>query len=133
MRLIFDTNIWISFAISTELEWLDNIIRNQDNEILYSDRLYYEFLNVSKREKLKKYLSERKLELIQNFFETIGEKIEITSTLTICRDPKDNYLLELAKDGKANYLITGDQDLLILGEINTCKILSLRGFKEIKL
>lgn len=30
----------------------------------------------------------------------------------LCRDPKDNFLLSIAKDGNANYLLTGDNDLL---------------------
>ncbi len=32
-----------------------------------------------------------------------GEIIEIKSTVTMCRDKKDNFLLELAKDGQADY------------------------------
>ncbi len=42
------------------------------------------------------------------------EKISVTSVITDCRDPKDNKFLELAIDGNADYIITGDSDLLIL-------------------
>ena len=34
--------------------------------------------------------------------------------VSVCRDPKDNHLLALALDGEAQYLITGDNDLLVL-------------------
>ncbi|WP_200819200.1 putative toxin-antitoxin system toxin component, PIN family [Tolypothrix sp. NIES-4075] len=40
--------------------------------------------------------------------------IEIKSQINICRDPDDNKFLELAKDSNAEFLITGDQDLLSL-------------------
>jgi hypothetical protein len=36
----------------------------------------------------------------------------INSRVTVCRDLKDNYLLALARDSNANFLITGDKDLL---------------------
>ena len=48
------------------------------------------------------------------FLKSIGLFIDIQSVVTVCRDPKDNYLLALAKDAKADFLITGDQDLLVL-------------------
>jgi putative PIN family toxin of toxin-antitoxin system len=41
-----------------------------------------------------------------------GEFIEIIIPVTACRDPKDDFLLSLAKDGKATHLITRDKDLL---------------------
>ncbi len=47
-------------------------------------------------------------------FEPYIDLIEVESIITICRDPKDNFLLALAKDGKANYLLKGDKDLLEL-------------------
>ena len=38
--------------------------------------------------------------------------IEVKSVVSLCRDAKDNFLLALSKDGKAHFLITGDNDLL---------------------
>jgi uncharacterized protein len=43
-----------------------------------------------------------------------SQSIEIKSQINTCRDPDDNKFLELAKDSNAEYLITGDQDLLLL-------------------
>jgi uncharacterized protein len=43
-----------------------------------------------------------------------AEIIEITEFITICRDRQDDKFLELAVNGKADYLITGDRDLLVL-------------------
>jgi predicted nucleic acid-binding protein len=54
--------------------------------------------------------------------------IEITTQINLCRDPKDNKFLELAVNGKADYLISGDQDLLILNSFEKINILSPQAF-----
>ena len=56
--------------------------------------------------------------------------IETKSKINVCRDPNDDFLLILAKDGKADYLITGDKDLLILNPFNKTKICTPTEFKE---
>ena len=57
-----------------------------------------------------------------------AEFIEVTSVVDICRDEKDNFLLVLAKDGKASHLITGDKDLLILKKIDKTRILNIADY-----
>ncbi|MBU3979519.1 putative toxin-antitoxin system toxin component, PIN family, partial [Patescibacteria group bacterium] len=44
--------------------------------------------------------------------------------ISLARDPKDNFLLELAEEAKANFLITGDKDLLTIKKYNQTKIVS---------
>ncbi len=61
---------------------------------------------------------------------SFSEKIDIHSNVEICRDKKDNFLLKLAKDGHADYLITGDNDLLVLNPFEQTKIITIRQFKE---
>jgi len=48
----------------------------------------------------------------------------------ICRDVKDNHILDLAKISKAQYIITGDEDLLTLKTFQTTKILKFNSFIE---
>ena len=48
-----------------------------------------------------------------------------------CRDVKDNYLLALSKDADADYLITGDKDLLVLKQFENTLIVTLPQFLEI--
>ena len=48
-----------------------------------------------------------------------------------CRDVKDNYLLALSKDADADYLITGDKDLLVLKQFENTLIVTLAQFLEI--
>lgn len=63
-------------------------------------------------------------------FEPFIDLIDVESTITVCRDPKDNFLLALAKDGKADYLITGDKDLLDLQKFGKTKIITIANFFE---
>lgn len=56
------------------------------------------------------------------------ELVKVKSKVEICRDPADNFLLALSKDGEANFLITGDQDLLDLEGFGITKIISLTNF-----
>ncbi len=55
------------------------------------------------------------------------------SVVDVCRDTKDNFLLALAKDGNADFLITGDKDLLVLEKYENTQILTYREFEEINL
>ena len=50
------------------------------------------------------------------------------SKINECRDPKDNFLLSLSVDGKADFLVTGDSDLLVLEKIEKTKIVSWTEF-----
>ncbi|MBQ6791126.1 MAG: putative toxin-antitoxin system toxin component, PIN family [Paludibacteraceae bacterium] len=47
-----------------------------------------------------------------------------------CRDPKDDYLLELAIQAKAIYLVSGDSDLLDIGTIGDCRIMTVQQFEN---
>jgi uncharacterized protein len=57
-----------------------------------------------------------------------AEFIKATSQVIVCRDPKDDFLLSLARDGKANYLITGDKDLLDIKVFGKTKITTMTDF-----
>ena len=58
-----------------------------------------------------------------------AELVDVHSVVDACRDPKDNFLLALAKDGNADYLITGDLDLLTMKKFEKTKIVSLSDFE----
>jgi putative PIN family toxin of toxin-antitoxin system len=62
---------------------------------------------------------------------TKAELIMIKSNIRVCRDPKDNFLLSLAKDGKASHLITGDHDLLVLKKTGKTRILTMSDYLNI--
>jgi uncharacterized protein len=57
--------------------------------------------------------------------------ITISSRIELCRDPRDNGFLELAVDGRAGAILTGDQDLLDLDPFGKIRILAPRQFLEL--
>jgi putative PIN family toxin of toxin-antitoxin system len=72
------------------------------------------------------------LRFLVSFLKT-AEMVEITETIELSRDPKDNKLLELATCGNAQFLITGDQDLLVLSPFRGVEIITPRAFLEMEL
>lgn len=92
-----------------------------------------EFIDVVNRPKFVKYFSKSDIEKILRYFDQYGKLFEVKSDLKICRDEKDNFLLNLSVDSKADFLITGDRDLLVLEKIQNTEILSFSDFiKRIK-
>jgi putative PIN family toxin of toxin-antitoxin system len=131
MRLILDTNLWISFLISSKYEKLDELLFNQKCKLLISQELLEEFLAVAKRPKLRKYISRDELEDLLETIDEVAEFVNVTSEIIECRVPKDNFLLSLAVDGKADYLLTGDKDLLVLKEIGNTEIKTISEFFDV--
>ena len=127
-RVILDTNLWISFLISKNLSKLDPFIKNRTLILLFSKESIEEFVDVVERPKFKRFFSQKDIELILNLFDLFGELVNIKSDVNICRDAKDNFLLNLSIDGKADYLVTGDKDLLVLKKIKKTQILTMSQF-----
>lgn len=132
IKLIIDTNLWISFLISNNCTQLDNILFAKKAKLIFSHELLEEFLDVVKRPKFKKFFSLKDIEELLEIIQDYSEFIDVKSQVIICRDEKDNFLLSLAKDSKADYLITGDKDLLVLKTIEKTKILTFTDFFNIE-
>lgn len=127
-RIIVDTNLWISFLIGKKLAGLLDFLSDEKVELVVSQELLNEVLEVASRPKLKKYFSQEHLNLVEDFMTQETLFCRINNVPARCRDSKDNYLLELALVSKANYLITGDKDLLSMGEIGCCQIITVMEF-----
>ena len=63
-----------------------------------------------------------------NILVRIGVFIEPKIEITECRDPKDNKFLELAVAGKADCIVTGDKDLLVLHPFRNIRIITPKEF-----
>lgn len=130
-RVIIDTNLWISFLITNNLNILSELFLFERFQIIFSDELFNELLDVARRPKFKKYFDEKSVQLL---IENISEKlefIEVASAITICRDLKDNFILALSIDGNADYIVTGDKDLLSLNGFKGKKIITINEFIKI--
>jgi putative PIN family toxin of toxin-antitoxin system len=128
VKIIIDTNLWISFLIGKELKELKNLLIEETIQLVISEEIVEEIILVTQRPKLQKYFTPNKVDELVRFLRTIGLFVNITSEVLFCRDPKDNYLLALAKDSDANLLVTGDQDLLVLNPFENIKIMTVNEF-----
>ena len=129
-RVILDTNLWISFLITKNYSKLDKLLFSGNCLLIFSKELIDEFISVANRPKFRKYFSPTDLENIIEAIDEYAEFVDVKSATTICRDPKDNFLLSLSMDGQADYLLTGDNDLLVLKKINKTKIITIAEFFE---
>jgi putative PIN family toxin of toxin-antitoxin system len=130
VRVIFDTNVWISFLIGKRLAKIKNHIADGSITIVVTEQLLSELKIVTSREKIKKYFPKNSVKELIELLEVIAIKIEIVPTHFINRDPKDNFLLDLIDFSKADYLVTGDKDLLEHNPFKTAKILTPIDFQR---
>ena len=129
IKVIFDTNVWISFLISKRLLFIKDYIASGRITIITTAQLLQEIKEVTGREKLKKYFPQRSVIELLDLLDTIAEKIEIKPTHFINRDPKDNFLLDLIDFSGADYLVTGDKDLLVHNPFKSATILTPSDFE----
>jgi putative PIN family toxin of toxin-antitoxin system len=133
VRIVIDTNDFISALIGrTHRAKLERILLNKDIQVLADLVLLQEIREVAYRDKFRKYVT---IEEADQFIETLKmrlEPIQVTSIITVSRDPDDNFLLALAKDGKADYILSGDKPgLLSLHSFDNIPIIRLQEFLDI--
>ena len=123
-RVAFDVNVLVSAMLSENSVPRAALNRalNQGT-VLFSDALSEESRRVFVRGRFDRYVTLRER---AEFFEGLvsdAEFVEITETIQVCRDPKDDRILELAVNGNAAYIVTGDADLLVLNPFRGIEIL----------
>lgn len=131
-RIVFDTNVIVSalmFPRSVPRQAFN--LAYSTGKILASTATTMELEEVLSRKKFEKYFSmEERIQFVARFFAD-AEIIEIKEKITACRDRKDDKFLELAVNGKADYIITGDQDLLVLHPFQNIVIISVSDYLSI--
>lgn len=116
MKVLFDTNLWISFMIGKRLSSLADVLCRHEVEVYVSEQLLSEIRVVLARPKFDKLISE---ETRFNFFEMIYDVCYVTDITVEARSPirdiKDIYLLSMAESVPVDYIVSGDKDLTDLG------------------
>ena len=114
-RVVADTNVLVSQLILPE-SLPARALRKTELEslLLVSDATMYELADVLSRDKFDRYVGrdDRKAFLLK--LGAIAEFVPIVQLVRECRDPKDDKFLELAVNGRADVIITGDDDLLAM-------------------
>jgi putative PIN family toxin of toxin-antitoxin system len=114
-RFVFDTNVLISALMFSRskprLAW--NQARTT-GVILASHDTLQELGLVLRRPKLAAYVPPSESRVFLTELARVVELVSVTERVELCRDPRDDKFLELALAGRADFLLTGDADLLAL-------------------
>ena len=130
MKLVVDTNIFVSAAIKANsspfivIRWID-----RHDGLLKSTATEQELLSVLRRPRVAGLtippFAEGVAELMAR-----AELVTITERITACRDPKDDKFLELAVNGNAELIVSGDTDLLSLNPFRDIPIVTPATFTQ---
>jgi len=123
-RIVLDTNALVSRLL------LPDSIPGQavkkaveECEILMSESTLYELAEVLGREKFEAYVSIQDRKEFLRIPGRIVEMVQILQAVHDCRDVRDNHILEVAVNGRAQVLVTGDEDLLVLNPFRGISIM----------
>lgn len=123
MRLVFDTNVIISAMLFDGSKPSQAFGIGIDHGVmLFSSSTLGELEEVLLRDKFDQYISQEDRKRFLTAFILSSTPVEIDEKIAECRDPKDNKFLELAVCGTADFIISGDEDLLILNPFRNIRI-----------
>lgn len=129
LRVVIDTNVmisglfWRGASFQVLRAWRAGRFR-----LIYSTALLNE---LTERLRDKFLLPEAKSDLLSRRIVRYGIHVRPRVRVDICRDPRDNMLLEAALAGRADYLGSGDEDLTILGQFRGIAIVTPREFLDV--
>ena len=126
LKLVLDTNTIVSafFWEGNEAELLRKIEQGKA-ELYVTSEILNEVEEVIKRPKFNEIMKKANLtpdQIMQKIVSLSHLVIAPKLNIKVCRDEKDNKFLECAESAKADYLISGDEDLLVLKEYNRIPI-----------
>jgi uncharacterized protein len=125
MRCVIDTNVFVSagvFSPSVPRQAVSKALKG--GLLLFSEYTMDELKEVLFRSKFDRYVSREERALFLAQLGSVAEFVPIIQLLRECRDPKDDKFLEVALNGRADVIITGDADLLAMHPWRGIEILS---------
>jgi putative PIN family toxin of toxin-antitoxin system len=129
LKFVIDTNVLVS-SVLIKKSSSDAALKKARSlgSLLFSEATFQELQITLSRSKFDRYVS---LQVRSEFIFRLrlaSELVEILERVDLCRDEKDNKFLEVAINGRADYLITGDNDLLVLRPFQDIKIMTVNEF-----
>ena len=114
-RIVIDTNALVSRLLLPGSVPAQAVSRAVDcGQLLLSEATMLELVEVLGRSKFDRYISMEDRKQFLRLLGRIAEIVPIVSSLQVCRDAKDDKFLDVAVNGQANCIVTGDADLLAL-------------------
>ena len=133
MKVIIDTNLWISFLIGHQTQLVRQMLTDLRFDVYVCSRLIEEIRDVASRDKIAKMLKPTDIDDLLAIIHAFCKysTINAETPLSAIRDPKDLYLLQLAETIGADYIVSGDADLTDLGKHQQTKIVKMADFKQL--
>jgi uncharacterized protein len=124
-RIVVDTNVLIS-RLLLPASVPGRAVRKEAEigQLLVSGATIEELAAVLGRAKFDPYLSIAERQEFIRLLGRIAEMVPIVRAVRVCRDPRDDKFLEVAVNGRADLIITGDRDLLELDPLMDIAVLS---------
>jgi putative PIN family toxin of toxin-antitoxin system len=128
VRIVIDTNVFVSAAVK-DMAWPALTVRWLDKfgGLLKTLATEQEVFEVVRRPRIVQKVVPLFAEQLRRIF-TAAELVTITEQVTGCRDPKDDKFLELAVNGRADLIVSGDSDLLVLNIFRGIPIITPAAF-----
>jgi putative PIN family toxin of toxin-antitoxin system len=130
MRVVVDTNIFVSAALKRgSLPHIALYQAAQRCVLLKSVATEAQFLEVIARPYLARLIEPATRDWLTHLIAT-AEVVPISERIVACRDPTDDKFLEVAVNGHADLILTGDKDLLVLNPFRTIPIVPPSAFAQ---
>ena len=129
MRIVLDTNIFVSALISGEgfPGQLLAAVKRERITLVTSAYQVDELRDVLARERLKPYIRPEEADDLLYHLEAVGTVVDKLPEVSLSPDPKDNPILATAVAGAADLLVSGDKDdMLALGQVEGIPIVTAR-------
>jgi len=124
-RWVIDTNLLISRLLTPRGMAALAVDRAMAQGILLvSDDTLQELAQVLARPRFDPYISATERQRFLALLGGVARRIHITRQFQLCRDPKDDKFLDVAFNGQAQAIVTGDRDLLVLENFHGVAILT---------
>jgi uncharacterized protein len=131
-RVVVDTNVLVSRLILPQSVPAQAVRRALDSILLFSEATMNELADVLSRSKFDPYVARRNRKHFVRELCAIGEFVPIIQLVRVCRDPNDDKFLEVALNGRADLIITGDADLLAMHLWREIRIISPKDYLKNK-
>ncbi len=132
MRAVIDTGVFVSALIRPQGKTgaVLQALKDKRFTMIYSTDILVEIIDVLGRDKFrsKYHISPDDIAALIDLIRLRGELVIPSQKLTVCRDPKDDIFLEAALEGKAEYIVSGDFDLLDMKSFENIPILRVAEF-----
>jgi len=130
-RAVFDTNVLISAVIQIgKPKLLIDAVLDGRLGLILSKEIVAEFQRVIARKKFK--FDKNKQAELTNFILNLGRIVRVKSVFKVVKeDPSDDIVINTAIDGRAEYIVSGDEHLLALGEFRGIRIVSVSKMLEL--